>query len=125
MKLGDGTQFTVTGNEAKKAVGTFMQVMYDHAKIAEVLRLSRQIKKDTTYLVRAVPDDVREIIEEVHLTGTRREQFERVRALVKKHSEWTLYRAAREAFKEIQGEGGYPSIDSLHRYCLDHPNMFE
>lgn len=120
MQMGDGTSITVTGEEAKTAVGTFSKVIYEHSLIAKTYSVAKQIKKDTTLLVRNQLGEERWKVEKVTLVGTRLAQFRRVLEISKKNPGWSAYRVCVLAMKEVKGEDGYASIASLHRYCLDH-----
>ena len=123
MKTSDGTKFTVTGVEAKDAMGTFKKVIYEHSVLAKTYSVAKQIKKDTTLLVRNQLGEQRWKVEKVTLVGTRLAQFRRVLEISKKNPGWSAYRACVLAMKEVKGEDGYESIASLHRYCLDHESM--
>ena len=128
MKMGDGSIVTVTGEEAKKAAGSLSKVIYEHSKIAEIHRLTASVKKDTDairkdtrFLVNTVPTRVREDVVRISIGGARLAQFERVRAFMRNHPSHSLYGACQVAWRKE--EGGYPSVRSLHRFCLAHYGM--
>jgi hypothetical protein len=121
MQMPDGTQIIVTGDEARKAVGTFEKVMYDHSRIVEISRVAKSIKKDTAYLVKAIPEEVKDELDEVGIKGERLVQFKAVKKLISEHPSWTLNRACNAVW---QKGAGYPSALSLLRYCLAHKRQF-
>ena len=98
------------------------------AEVAAVRKLAQSvaktvtaIRKDTQFLVYCVPTRVREDVVRVTIEGRRLEQFNRVRAYMKNHPTHTLYSACQAVWRKA--DGGYPSLKSLHRFCLDHYAM--
>ena len=49
--------------------------MYDHSRIVEISRVARSIKKDTASLVKAIPEEVKDELDEVGVKGERLAQF--------------------------------------------------
>lgn len=125
MKTCDGTKFTVTGEEAKDAMGTLKKVIYEHSVLAKTYRVVKQVKKDTTLLVRSQIGDQRCEFERVTLVGGRRAQFRRVLALLSQRPNWSTFRACAQAVRELPAADGYESAASLHRYCLEHKGMLD
>ena len=121
MQMPDGTSIIVTGGEAKKAVSTFEKVMYDHSRIVEISRITKSIKKDTAYLIKAIPEEVKDELDEVGIKGERLAQFKAVKKLISEHPTWSLNRACNAVW---QKGNGYPSALSLLRHCLAHKRQF-
>ena len=91
-------------------------------KLAQtVARTVTAIRKDTQFLVYCVPTRVREDVVRVTIEGRRLEQFNRVRAYMKNHPTHSLYSACQAAWRKA--DGGYPTVKSLHRFCLEHYGM--
>lgn len=117
MQMPDGTSIIVTGDEAKKAVGAFEKVISDHSRLVEISRVTKSIKKDTSYLVKAIPEEVKDELDEVEIKGERLKQFRTVKQLLSAHPTWSINRACNAVWTAGKG---YPSVKSLHRYCLAH-----
>ena len=79
------------------------------------------IRKDTRFLVNTIPTKTREEVVRITIDGMRLEQFERVRAYMKSHPTYPLYSACRAVWRK--SDGGYPTLKSLHRFCLAHYGM--
>ena len=79
------------------------------------------IRKDTRFLVYCVPTRVREDVVRISIDGMRLKQFERVRTYMKNHPTHSLYSACQAAWRK--SDGGYPTLKSLHRFCLEHYAM--
>ena len=79
------------------------------------------IRKDTRFLVYCVPTRVREDVVRITIEGVRLDQFNAVRAYMGQHPGCALYQACQVVWRKIKG--GYPSVKSLHRFCLAHYGM--
>lgn len=79
------------------------------------------IRKDTRFLVNTIPTKTREQVVRITIGGMRLKQFERVCAYMKNHPTHTLYSACQSVWRKA--DGGYPTLKSLHRFCLDHYGM--
>ena len=128
MKMGDGSSITVTGDEAKQAAGSLSKVIYEHSKIAAIHKLASSVKKDTSairkdtrFLVNTVPTKIREDVVRITISGARLKQFEAVRAYMRNHPTHSLYNACQAVWRK--SDGGYPTLKSLHRFCLAHYGM--
>lgn len=126
MKTNDGTKFTVTGDEAKDAMGTLKKVIYEHSVIAKtynaVVKGNKKIDKvsrGVSELIRLRKgDDPMDETESINIKGVRRQQFEYAVRMLKDHPAWMWYHAADLAVQKVVGEDGYDTADSLHRYML-------
>ena len=92
-----------------------------HKKLATLEKGVTAIRKDTRFLVNTVPTKTREEVARITIEGMRLVQFERVRAYMRNHPTHTLYSACQAVWRK--SDGGYPSLKSLHRFCLDHYAM--
>lgn len=125
MKMGDGSTVTVTGEEAKAAAGSLSKVIYEHSKIAAIHKLAQATKKDTTairkdtrFLVDLVPHREREERVRISIEGVRLQQYDAVKAYMGQHPGCSLYQACQVVWRKVKG--GYPTVKSLHRFCLAH-----
>ena len=92
-----------------------------HKKLATLGKGVTAIRKDTRFLVNTVPTKTREDVVRITIEGMRLVQFERVRAYMRHHPTHTLYSACQAVWRKT--DGGYPTLKSLHRFCLDHYAM--
>ena len=123
VKTKDGTEFVATGGEAKESVAHLNSLIDDHNTIARLYRTAKSIKPDTTFLVRQYDGDPCAVGEAVTLKGVRRKQFEFVVSYLRRHPSAAAYEACRASIAAIREPGGYPHVDSLHRYCMRHPHL--
>ena len=90
-------------------------------ELATIGRTVTAIRKDTQFLVYCVPTRVREDVVRVTIEGERLRQFNAVRRYMASHHGCTLYQACQFAWRK--SDGGYPTLKSLHRFCLAHYSM--
>lgn len=108
-------------NAQKKKRGLAAEVAAVHKKLVALGKNVTAIRKDTRFLVNTVPTKTREDVVRITIEGERLVQFERVRAYMRNHPTHTLYSACQSVWRK--SDGGYPTMRSLHRFCLEHYGM--
>ena len=124
MRMPDGTEMVMTGSEAERAACAIEKFLRDNSTLEKNYRLSLSIQQEVVKLVNALPDGVEDEMKRVHLKGLRLRQFLCAKNLREQNAGWTIHRCCSVAMRQLRDGDGFPTADSLHRYCSQHDKLF-